>query len=97
MSWSIGMRTAPMATLAHNAASSNIPQTRKGKARGKKDPCAGRERGGREGMGIDLTFLAKVDGSRCGRETWLAEISAYSCATAPDFHRLRLLTCFRYS
>jgi hypothetical protein len=25
-------------------------------------------------MGIDLTFLAKVDGSRCGRATWLASV-----------------------
>ena len=72
--WLRGMETAPMATLTHSARTSSARQSRKGRARGKKFPCAGRERRGRVSMGIDLTFLAKVDGSRCGRATWLAKV-----------------------
>ena len=91
VNWSRGMGTTPTAMLADSAVASRTAQNTKGIMRKNKFPRASGEMGERAEMEIVLTFLAKVDGSRCGRATWLAEFTAYSCATAPDFHRLRLL------
>jgi hypothetical protein len=52
-------------------------------------------RGGREGKSVEkiaipTSFRESVVWIRTGRATWLVLLRTYSCATAPDLHRLRL-------